>query len=156
MDVIELEYAKDVFDKVECAIDQSTIKMLRDGSQNDTIGVAEKIGESFLQNNVIATTLILKGTRNGLLNSITVYNELKEEEQVHAQHGVVLFSNCCIDLLHSDRVIPIKEYMETLERLNPSGFVIDAASRWFRSDGTIVTPTVEDLKKIPFKENLEK
>lgn len=148
MELIEVGFAKDVFDRVECALDKSTINVLRDGSQNDTVGVAEKVRESFLDNKIIATTIVFKGTRMGLLSGIKVFNELTEEEMIYPQHGVVLLRDCCIDLLHSDRVIPIKEYIEMLEKVNTEGITLDVTSKWFSPSGVIEAPTIAQLKML--------
>ncbi|MFI3200613.1 MAG: hypothetical protein R3Y54_03680 [Eubacteriales bacterium] len=148
MEVVELSYAKDLFDRVECTIDQDTIKMIRAGAQNDLVGVAEKLLETFLENNIIATIVVFKGNGSGLLNSVKVYCELTKEEKIYTRHAIVLFKDCCIDLLHSDRIIPMKEYMKRMEKVNPEGFQIDPSSKWLNEEKAIVIPTIEDLKQL--------
>lgn len=142
----ELYYDKESFDKVSCAISQDLILSMRKDMKSNCVGAAETLAEMFRSSGIIATCIMFKSRGNAFLNPLTVFNELTNENNIYTHHTIVLFGDCCMDLLHSDRIIPIKEYIEKLELLNVNGIRLDSSSMMYNANGFLYCPTLEDLK----------
>lgn len=148
--VKEFCYLEGEWDSASKIFTQEERNKIRKIFKGNCVEVAGQTARDLLKQNILATTIMFKSRGNCFMHPIKVYNELTENVDEYTHHSVVLFGDCCLDLLHSDRIIPIKEYVEKLEELNPDGLRLDSSSSWFDDKGYPFCPTIEQVKNYEF------
>lgn len=150
--VQELSYEEGVFDLITKPIEAELLAELREEYKENCVGLSEFVGKMFLRGQILASAICFQSKEKDKI--LLVQDELTNESVEYKKHSVVLFGDCCADVLHSDRIIPMKEYIETLERLNPSGIRLDATlSFMFDASGMPFKPTIDYLKEYKRQDN---
>ena len=143
VEVYEIRYIPGEYDKLTHIFKESYIKNLRKRFKKDGVGLAYKITADLVKQMFMASVIVFIN-RDG---SIKIKDDRNNKIVEHSANAVVWLGDSIIDLLHSDRIIPISEYIKSLRDINKGIIELDALLSTAYSDiGKEITPTLDWLE----------
>ena len=121
--------------------DKNIISNVRKNYKGNCVDAAWFIKKSLNQNRILAEVITFKNGNAFLDGGICVFGNR------YSHHSVVLLGDGIIDILHTDKILQTKEYIEELEKNNPKLHIYHILSTgWYTDDGYLYRPSINDLK----------
>lgn len=119
------EYIFEDGDTVYELLGKKSVEYIRADYKNHCFGVAKCLYNVLLKVGIMSAFITFK-TESPFVNSLKVW----DKEYMH--HSVLFLGDCILDLLHSDMLIPIKDYVDMLNENNKDWVVVqDMSSCWY-------------------------
>ena len=135
----ELPY--DAYSDLVCIFGADTLRQLREEFKDYSVGLAEVVKDILNANGILAEIITFKNGNAFLDGGITI-------NLVHnyTHHAVVLMGEWVIDILHTDKIIKTRDYINVLQKYNPK-LLIDylLSTGWYTDDGYPYMPSIDDL-----------
>lgn len=135
------EYQFSENDLVNELFHKEDIQKLRDFYKNNCYDLARNVSEILRSNNVLCSIITFKGY-SAMADPVQVQSDFDDSMHLYTHHSVIFLGTCFMDILHSNRLFSVKEY---LTRLCCMGLQVslDMSTSVYNSDGYPVTPSLE-------------
>ncbi len=131
----------------EIFTDKDIVPKLQKEFSDNCVGLAQALKTFFNKNGVLAEVMTFKNGNAFTDDGINVYGN------IYTHHAVVLMGEWVIDALHTDSIIPTKEYIENLKKNNPKLRIDYTLSTcWYTDEGYPYKPSIEDLENYRYKQ----
>lgn len=135
----EYQFSED--DLVTELFHKEDVQKLRDFYKNNCYGLAQNVSETLRSNNVLCSIITFKGY-SAMADPVQVQSDFDDSMHLYTHHSVIFLGTCFMDILHSNRLFSVKEYLTRLccRELQVS---LDMSTSIYNSDGYPVTPSLE-------------
>ena len=107
------EYQFSEGDLVTELFHKEDIQKLRDLYKNNCYGLARSVSETLRNNNVLCSIITFKGY-SAMADPIQVQSDFDDSMHLYTHHSVIFLGTCFMDILHSNRLFSVKEYLTRL------------------------------------------
>lgn len=127
-------------------IEKEDIVRFRRAFEKDSYRLATMLKLELESKGILASVLTFT-TNEENENGISVYNELLERYDSYKEISVVYMGSCVLDILHSDRLIPVKEYLTRIS--NNRGILVneEKTTIWYNDNCKAFKPDLDYLVK---------
>lgn len=135
------EYQFSDGDLVTGLFHKEDVQKFRDFYKNNCYGLAQSISETLRSNNVLCSIITFKGY-SAMADPVQVQSDFDDSMHLYTHHSVIFLGICFMDILHSNRLFSVKEYLTRLycRELQIS---LDMSTNVYDSNGYPVTPSLE-------------
>lgn len=133
-------------DLIEEVIEKKDIVRFRGAFEKDSYRLATMLKLELESKGILASVLTF-ATNEENKNGISVYNELLERYDSCKEISVVYMGSCVLDILHSDRLIPVKEYLTRIS--SNRGILVneEKTTIWYDDNCKAFKPDLDYLVK---------
>lgn len=135
------EYQFSEGDLVTELFHKEDVQKLRDFYKNNCYGLAQSISETLRSNNVLCSIITFK-CYSAMADSVQVQSDFDDFMHLYTHHSVIFLGTCFMDILHSNRLFSVKEYLTRLYCRELQIF-LDMSTNIYDSNGYPVTPSLE-------------
>lgn len=86
------------------------VQKLRDFYKNNCYGLARSVSETLRSNNVLCSIITFKGY-SAMADPVQVQSDFDDSMHLYTYHSVIFLGTCFLDILHSDRLFSVKDYL---------------------------------------------
>lgn len=117
------------------------VQKLRDFYKNNCYDLAQNVSETLRNNNVLHSIITFKGY-SAMADPVQVQSDFDDCMHLYTHHSVIFLGTCFMDILHSDRLFSVKEY---LIRLSCRELQVDLnmSTNVFNKEGYPQIPDIE-------------
>ena len=139
----ELPY--DAYSDLVCIFGADTLRQLREEFKDYSVGLAEVVKDILNANGILAEIITFKNGNAFLDGGIKINLDYNYTHPA-THHAVVLMGEWVIDILHTDKIIKTRDYINVLQKYNPK-LRIDylLSTGWYTDDGYPYMPSIDDL-----------
>lgn len=142
-----MEYHFTEGDTVTNIIKDEFVDPIRIEFDGNCTGCAASLADELISDqSVICSCVTFKNGSAFADTGVVVRDELAGEDKIYTHHTVLLFGECIMDILHSDRLVATAEYVKSLQEKNPKLLVDDTMTgSWINTSGWPIKITLERL-----------
>lgn len=140
------EYQFSEGDLVTELFTKEDIQKLRDFYKNNCYGLAQSVSETLRNNNVLHSIITFKGY-SAMADPVQVKSDFDDCMHLYTHHSVIFLGTCFMDILHSDRLFSVKEYLTRLYCRELQVY-LDMSTQVFDKDGYLQVPNLEFFHKL--------
>lgn len=107
------EYQFSENDLVTELFHKEDIQKLRDFYKNNCYDLARNVSEILRSNNVLCSIITFKGY-SAMADPVQVQSDFDDSMHLYTHHSVIFLGTCFMDILHSNRLFSVKEYLTRL------------------------------------------
>lgn len=107
------EYQFSEGDLVTGLFHKEDVQKLRDSYKNNCYGLAQSVSETLRNNNVLCSIITFKGY-SAMADPIQVKSDFDDSMHLYTHHSVIFLGTCFMDILHSNRLLSVEEYLTRL------------------------------------------
>ena len=128
-------------------IDKSAIDAIRQKKRDFPVKAASSVVGILKTLDIPATAITFTVEGAGLFNKLLVSNDFTRKKDKCTRHTVVWTGNACIDILKTNRVLSMHEYVRGLELLNTKRVILDSEyTDKLITENQCILPTMDNIR----------